>query len=81
MPLRHFDGIPYHQRPELKFLKMDATAMEFSDGSFSCVLDKGTLDAMMTDSSEEVVGRVAKMFDEVLVFLGAQDLTNSKKQS
>ena len=80
MPLRHFDGIPY-QRPELKFLKMDATAMEFSDGSFSCVLDKGTLDAMMTDSSEEVVGRVAKMFDEVLVFLGAQDLTNSNKQS
>ena len=54
-----------HQRPELKFLKMDATAMEFSEGSFSCVLDKGTLDAMMTDSSEEVVARVAKMFDEV----------------
>ena len=53
------------QRPELKFLKMDATAMEFSDGSFSCVLDKGTLDAMMTDSSDEVVARVAKMFDEV----------------
>ena len=45
---------------------MDATAMEFSDGSFSCVLDKGTLDAMMTDSSDEVVARVAKMFEEVL---------------
>ena len=53
--------------------------MEFSDGSFSCVLDKGTLDAMMTDSSEEVVGRVAKMFDEVLVFLRAQDLSNRNK--
>ena len=39
--------------------------MEFSDGSFSCVLDKGTLDAMMTDSSDEVVARVAKMFEEV----------------
>ena len=52
-------------RKELVFEKMDATAMEFSDGSFSCVLDKGTLDAMMTDSSDEVVARVAKMFDEV----------------
>ena len=48
---------------------MDATAMEFSDGSFSCVLDKGTLDAMMTDSSDDVVARVAKMFDEVEILV------------
>ena len=43
--------------------------MEFSDGSFSCVLDKGTLDAMMTDSSDDVVARVAKMFDEVEILV------------
>ncbi len=50
-------------RPELKFLKMDATKMEFSEGAFSCVLDKGTLDAMMTDGSEAIQATVQKMFD------------------
>jgi SAM-dependent methyltransferase len=50
-------------RPELKFIKMDVTKMEFSDGAFSCVIDKGTLDAMMTDDSKEVADNVLKMFE------------------
>ena len=35
--------------------------MEFPDGDFSVVLDKGTLDALMTDSSEETVQTVEKV--------------------
>jgi ubiquinone/menaquinone biosynthesis C-methylase UbiE len=53
------------QRKELIFEKMDATAMKYSDDSFSVVLDKGTLDALFTDTSAEVVERVEAMWGEV----------------
>jgi ubiquinone/menaquinone biosynthesis C-methylase UbiE len=39
--------------------------MDFDTGSFSTVLDKGTLDALFTDNSEEVVKTVEKMFSEI----------------
>lgn len=42
-------------RPEMSWQQMDATAMEFEPDTFSTVIDKGTLDAMLTDASEEVV--------------------------
>ena len=53
------------QRKELIFEKMDATAMRYEDGSYSVVLDKGTLDALFTDTSEPVVARVEAMFSEI----------------
>ena len=53
------------QRKELIFEKMDATAMRYEDGSYSVVLDKGTLDALFTDTSESVVARVEAMFNEI----------------
>ena len=49
-------------RPGLVFQEMDVTQMEFEDGKFSCVLDKGTLDAMFTSDSEEVKDKVNEMF-------------------
>ena len=51
-------------RPQLKFLEMDVTDMkaDFDGDSFSCVLDKGTLDAMFTDDTDEVKGKVNDMF-------------------
>ena len=39
--------------------------MEFSDTEFSVVLDKGTLDAVMTDDSDTTMVTVNKMFAEI----------------
>ncbi|XP_060602078.1 eEF1A lysine and N-terminal methyltransferase-like [Ruditapes philippinarum] len=53
------------QRPDMKFLKMDVLNMEFADNEFTVALDKGTLDALMVDSSEKVVHDVEQMFNEI----------------
>lgn len=52
-------------RPDMKFVKMDMLQMEFEDGEFSVVLDKGTLDAVLTDNSEAVSQKVDQMFAEI----------------
>ncbi|XP_049277949.1 eEF1A lysine and N-terminal methyltransferase homolog [Anopheles funestus] len=52
-------------RPEMTWYQMDATAMSFSDESFTVVLDKGTLDALFTDESTAVVTLVQKYFSEI----------------
>jgi SAM-dependent methyltransferase len=49
-------------RPSMVFLKEDATNMTFDDNSFGCVLDKGTLDAIMTKDTEEIKTTVNNMF-------------------
>lgn len=41
-------------RKEMQFLKMDMLNMEFEDSKFDAVVDKGTLDALMSDYSEKV---------------------------
>ncbi|KAK7084434.1 Methyltransferase-like protein 13, partial [Halocaridina rubra] len=51
--------------PEMKWVQMDLTASSFDEGQFSCILDKGTLDALMTDSSPEVVSLIDKYFTEL----------------
>lgn len=40
-------------RPQMKFMCMDVTKMNFTDETFNVVLDKGTLDALMPDGSEQ----------------------------
>ena len=52
-------------RPDLKFETMDATKMTYNESTFGVVLDKGTLDAMMTDDSDEVKANVNLMFAEI----------------
>lgn len=39
-------------RPQMQFLQMDATQMQFKDEEFSVVLDKGTVDALTPDSDD-----------------------------
>ena len=39
--------------------------MDFEEDSFSVVLDKGTLDALMTDESPEVVDKAHALFKEI----------------
>ncbi|XP_039447622.1 eEF1A lysine and N-terminal methyltransferase homolog [Culex pipiens pallens] len=53
-------------RPEMLWYHMDATAMTaFSDEKYSVVLDKGTLDALFTDETEETIATVRKYFSEI----------------
>ena len=52
-------------RPELVFDKMNVTDMSYEDGSYSVVLDKGTLDALYTDTSDQVEDTVNRMWTQV----------------
>ena len=49
-------------RPDLVFEKMDALNMSYSDAAYGVVLDKGTLDALFTEDSPDVVEKIYKMF-------------------
>ncbi|EDW13508.1 eEF1A lysine and N-terminal methyltransferase homolog [Drosophila mojavensis] len=53
-------------RPDMKFIKMDATRMSFPDESFSVALDKGTLDAIFVNDSAETKEIVNRYFTEIL---------------
>lgn len=41
-------------RKEMKFIKMDMLNMDFENEKFDVVLDKGTLDALMSDNTTKV---------------------------
>nr|CAB3263765.1 methyltransferase-like protein 13 [Phallusia mammillata] len=50
-------------RDQMHWLEMDITKMQFEDESFSVVIDKGTLDAMM--SGDEMSKQIDEMFEEI----------------
>lgn len=53
-------------RPDLKYLQADASDMnQFADGSFSVIIDKGTLDAIYVDESDAVNEFVQKYWSEM----------------
>lgn len=52
-------------RADMKFIYMDALNMNFENDSFNIVLDKGTLDALMPDDSEETNKSIDKYFSEI----------------
>lgn len=53
------------RRPKMSYLLMDMLQMDFKDAQFQVVLDKGTLDAVLTDEEETTLERVDKMFGEI----------------
>lgn len=53
------------KRTSMKFLLMDALHMSFENEEFNVVLDKGTLDALMPDDSDETVQRIDMYFAEI----------------
>lgn len=55
----------FEKRPHMVFTQMDMLAMSFSDGSFDCVLDKGTLDAIYSNTDDVTVTKVDRMWGEV----------------
>ena len=46
----------------MKFIAMDLLQMDFQPDIFTCFLDKGTLDALMSDKDAESQQRAEKMF-------------------
>ncbi|KAK9510037.1 hypothetical protein O3M35_004910 [Rhynocoris fuscipes] len=53
------------ERTEMKYEVMDALNMSFESETFNVALDKGTLDALMTDDDEETINRITKYFSEI----------------
>jgi len=53
------------KRPKMSYLVMDVLQMDFPDGHFQVVLDKGTLDAVLADEEEATLAKVDKMFAEI----------------
>ncbi|XP_031837673.1 eEF1A lysine and N-terminal methyltransferase homolog [Nomia melanderi] len=52
-------------RPDLIYEQMDATQMTYPSDTFSVILDKGTLDALMPDTKENTTTIVNKYFKEI----------------
>ncbi|NWT11045.1 MET13 protein, partial [Vireo altiloquus] len=52
-------------RPKMSYLLMDMLHMDFPDAHFQVVLDKGTLDALLTDEEETTLAKVDQMFAEI----------------
>lgn len=52
-------------RPNLKYVQMDALGMTFENNSFSVVIDKGTLDALMPDNKPQTIKEISSYFKEV----------------
>ena len=55
----------FEKRPRMVFTQMDMLSMTFSDGTFDCVLDKGTLDAIFSNKDDVTVTKVNRMWDEI----------------
>uniref|UniRef100_A0A8C8BSG1 eEF1A lysine and N-terminal methyltransferase n=1 Tax=Otus sunia TaxID=257818 RepID=A0A8C8BSG1_9STRI len=53
------------RRPKMSYMLMDMLQMDFPDAQFQVVLDKGTLDAILTDEEEATLAKVDKMFAEI----------------
>ncbi|GBG81413.1 hypothetical protein CBR_g32089 [Chara braunii] len=52
-------------RPKMRWLVMDMTKMQFADGSFDVVIDKGGLDALMPEQSDSARSAGKALLSEV----------------
>ncbi|KAG8555837.1 hypothetical protein GDO81_017834 [Engystomops pustulosus] len=53
------------QRPNMTYQLMDATKTTFTDSHFQAVLDKGTLDAILTDTEAGTLETATKLLTEI----------------
>lgn len=51
---------------EMKWIQGDLFHLQFESEFFSCILDKGTLDALMSENNENVLSK-AKLYFQVSV--------------
>uniref|UniRef100_A0A8D0HG40 eEF1A lysine and N-terminal methyltransferase n=1 Tax=Sphenodon punctatus TaxID=8508 RepID=A0A8D0HG40_SPHPU len=72
-----------HVRPRMHYLCMDMLQLEFPDAHFQVVLDKGMLDALLTDEKEPTLVRGERMFSEIsrVLQLGGRYLCVSLAQA
>ncbi|XP_033119129.1 eEF1A lysine and N-terminal methyltransferase-like [Anneissia japonica] len=63
--IKHMTTKNAEKRPEMKFIEMDVQKMTFENEHFNVVMDKGTLDAIMSDSEPATVKSVQYMFSEI----------------
>ena len=53
-------------RTDMKYLKMDMLQMDFEAGQFDVVVDKGTLDALMSDENAQKANENSeRLFNEI----------------
>jgi len=57
------------KRPQMSYKVMDVMNMSFEEGSFDAVIEKGTLDAIYPENTEEITKNVEKVFDDVMKIL------------
>ncbi|XP_075567158.1 eEF1A lysine and N-terminal methyltransferase isoform X2 [Pelecanus crispus] len=65
MVIRQMQERSRSKRPKMSYLQMDMLQMDFPDAHFQVVLDKGTLDAILTDEEVATLAKVDKMFAEI----------------
>ena len=53
------------QFPDMKWIEMDATKMDFEDNYFDCAIDKGTLDAIMCGNDPSPPAKMIKEMHRV----------------
>lgn len=52
------------KRPDMQWLEMDIRDLKFNEGDFDVVLDKGTMDAMLTSKGDVWVSQGGTVRDE-----------------
>ncbi|CDZ97181.1 Predicted spermine/spermidine synthase [Phaffia rhodozyma] len=73
--IQNMKALHSETRPEMEWLEMDIRKLDFPDGVFDIALDKGTMDAMITEKgdvwnpSEEVQKNCNAEVDEVIRIL------------
>ena len=55
----------FEKRPKMTFVQMDMLEMSFHDTTFDCVLDKGTLDAIYSNTDDATQAKIRSMWNEV----------------
>ncbi|XP_076661380.1 eEF1A lysine and N-terminal methyltransferase homolog isoform X1 [Halictus rubicundus] len=63
--IKQMHAINASMRPNLIYEQMDATQMTYPNDTFSVILDKGTLDALMPDTKEGTISTITKYFKEI----------------
>lgn len=53
------------KRKDMTFTQMDVLDLTFENSVFDCVLDKGTLDAIFSNTDDVTVKKIDKMFGEI----------------
>lgn len=69
-------------RPDMRWEEMDIRDLKFNEGDFDIVLDKGTMDAMLTSKGDVWVGCVLKacVFEAQLVPTRCAESTRGRRE-